>query len=109
MKNRFGEKEKGQGGLIISVVIFVLILAVFLYGINDVSAKSESESIKQLNTAVRHAVVHCYAEEGQYPPNIAYLEEHYGLQYDHSKYIIDYQSFATNVMPEISVIRIGGS
>lgn len=64
---------------------------------------SNMQSIDLLRQATRRAVVQCYAIEGAYPANVEYLEEHYGLDYNHNKYFIDYEVFASNVMPNVEV------
>lgn len=50
--------------------------------------------------------MHCYAIEGQYPESVAYLEENYGLRIDHDRYIVHYDIFADNIMPEITVFSL---
>ena len=45
-----------------------------------------------------------FAIEGRYPPSVEYLEENYGVQIDHDKYNVFYDGFASNIMPEITVI-----
>lgn len=60
---------------------------------------------KLLEEAVRRCAVACYAAEGFYPSNIDYLQAHYGLQYDEESYIIHYQSEASNLMPDITVLE----
>ena len=47
----------------------------------------------------------CYAAEGVYPPNAAYLEEHYGVQIDHTLYTVKYEVIASNLMPDITVLE----
>ena len=47
----------------------------------------------------------CYAAEGIYPPDLDYLEEHYGLQIDRDRYTVFYQIFASNLMPDITVLE----
>ena len=61
------------------------------------------QSIELLRQSVRKAVVQCYAIEGAYPPDIDYLEKEYSLEYNHDKYYIDYEVFASNVMPNVDV------
>ena len=61
------------------------------------------QSIELLRQSVRKAVVQCYAIEGAYPPDIDYLEKEYSLEYNHDKYYIDYEVFASNVMPNVEV------
>ena len=38
------------------------------------------------------------------PESIGYLEEYYGIQYDHNRFFVDYQPVGRNIMPEITVI-----
>ena len=60
---------------------------------------------QQLEDALRRTAAACYAAEGFYPPSVAYMVAHYGLQYDESRYIIHYAVFASNVMPDITVLK----
>lgn len=66
---------------------------------------SNMQNINLLRQAARKAVVQCYAIEGAYPPDVVYLEEHYGLEYNHEKYFIDYEIFASNIMPNVDVFE----
>ena len=38
-----------------------------------------------------------------------YLRENYGLSYDAERYAVDYDAFASNLIPEIRVVEIGGT
>ena len=58
--------------------------------------------------AVRRAAVSCYAVEGAYPESYEYLKEHYGAMVDEENYAVFYEVFASNIMPDITVIQIGG-
>ena len=51
--------------------------------------------------------MHCYALEGFYPPSLEYMEEHYGLTYDKSAYIVDYQPVGNNIYPNYTIIKKG--
>ena len=55
--------------------------------------------------ALRRASVACYAAEGIYPPNLDYLREHYGIQIDETRYMVVYDVFASNLMPDITVLE----
>ena len=55
--------------------------------------------------ALRRTAVSCYACEGAYPPDVAYMQEHYGLQYDSAAYTVRYELFASNLMPDITVLE----
>jgi len=91
-------------GMIIPVLIFACLLIFFSAGIGNISSASETESRQILQDAVLRAVVQCYAIEGMYPPDIKYLEENYGLVYDHDRFIVHYEVFAENILPDITVI-----
>ena len=60
-----------------------------------------------LINAMERNIVHCYALEGFYPPSLSYMEEHYGLTYDQTMFIVDYQPIGTNIYPDFTIIRKG--
>ncbi|MFT3984942.1 MAG: hypothetical protein QM697_13625 [Lachnospiraceae bacterium] len=88
-----------------SIIFFLAIIGVFLYGISAVSGSSVSDEKEILLNAVNKDIVHCYAVEGIYPPSLSYIEENYGLTYDHDKYLIDYEAIGSNIMPTIMIIE----
>lgn len=57
-----------------------------------------------LRDAIRRASVQCYAIEGRYPPSVEYLEDHYGIVIDRDRYYVFYDGWASNVMPDITVL-----
>lgn len=81
-----------------------MILAVFLISLAKLDRGSSELQRQQLEDSIRRSCVACYATEGVYPPNLEYLEEHYGLQIDRSRYTVFYEIFAENLMPEITVV-----
>ena len=85
-----------------------MVLAVglfFLLAVSRLEEGRKAEGKRQLETAVRRAAVSCYASEGFYPPDIAYMQENYGLQYDEESYVIHYERTASNWMPDITVLE----
>lgn len=105
--NRFTKKKTDLSvikSLLLPVLFFVGSVSLFGWGINNVSATTEKEQLNSMRKAVTSAVVQCYAIEGQYPPTIDYVREHYGLSVDEDRYIVDYQIFASNIMPDILVL-----
>ncbi len=68
-------------------------------------AGREAEGKRQLEEALRRTAAACYASEGAYPPSVDYMVEHYALQYDTSRYAVGYERFASNLMPEITVLE----
>ena len=77
----------------------------FLSALSNLNDGRRSEGRDQLETAVRRSTVACYAAEGIYPPDLEYLEEHYGLQVDRAQYTVIYDAFASNLMPDITVLE----
>ena len=55
--------------------------------------------------AVLQAAVQCYAVEGSYPASLDYLEENYGLLVNHDRFIVTYEAFASNLMPQVNVLE----
>lgn len=88
------------------VLFFVGIMGLFWVGLSGVSKTTEDESLNSTRQAIVRSAVNCYAMEGEYPTGIAYLEENYGLTVNRDKYLIDYDCFASNVMPSIQVLPI---
>jgi hypothetical protein len=91
-------------GLLLPLIAVVVLLC-FLSGLSNLSSGHDAEERQQLEDALRRASVACYAAEGIYPPNLEYLEEHYGVQIDRTQYTVSYDIFASNLMPDITVLE----
>ncbi|MBQ6319400.1 MAG: hypothetical protein IJI23_06420 [Lachnospiraceae bacterium] len=91
-----------------SVFFFVIIIAVFLMGISFIASTSSKDQKQVLTDAVNKDIIHCYAVEGYYPPSLAYIEDHYGLTYDKSRYLVDYVPIGDNIMPSVTIVEIHG-
>ena len=72
------------------------------------SGPGKSDGSDTLIKAIRQASVQCYTIEGRYPPSVEYLEENYGIQIDRERYNVFYSGFASNIMPDITVIPAKG-
>ncbi len=108
-RNRFEPNPLGFVPRLISVLpllVGILILIFFLRGIQSVSDTTAAKQQESLETALARSIAQCYAVEGMYPPNLAYIKQHYGLTYDESKFMIDYRSDGSNLMPEVIVLPI---
>lgn len=97
--------KRTMGKAIVALVLAAAVLACFLYALANLRRDQGAEGRDQLEAAVRQAAVACYAAEGVYPPDLDYLEEHYGLQVDETRYQVSYQIFASNLMPDITVLE----
>ena len=83
----------------------VLVLAVVLTNrIDTAQGTAETEIVRD---AVKNAALTCYAVEGAYPDDVEYLREHYRLAYDEDRYLVTYDSFASNMLPDIWVTEKG--
>lgn len=108
--NRF-QKEKRRfpslRALILPAALFLCLMTFLFYGMASVSRTTQQEEEKSLKQAVIRSTVHCYAVEGAYPESLDYLEEHYGITYDHDKYLVVYEVLGSNLMPDVDVIPLG--
>lgn len=108
MKRRHSHYSSGGiGGFLrtqgLALALFAIVAASVIAGVGNVSQKSSDEELKMAQDSIRRAVVSCYAIEGRYPDTYEYLKENYGLTVDEDKYIVHYEIFASNIMPEITV------
>lgn len=90
----------------IFTVLLVALLVVWLFlAVGSLEAEQDRQGRQQLEDALRRATVACYAAEGIYPPDLEYLKQHYGLQINEDRYVVFYEAFAENLMPEITVLE----
>jgi hypothetical protein len=89
-----------RAALIAVVVAAITFFTTAVFYIADISQR---QGLLLTRQAVTRTAVECYASEGIYPPSVKYMEENYGLKYDHTKYVIFYDAFASNIMPEIEI------
>lgn len=99
--------KKAKGLPYLAAAVAVVVTLWFFAAVGQLRSDSAEEGRRQLETALRRGAVACYAAEGIYPPNIAYLTEHYGIQVDESRYAVFYEVFAENLMPQITVLQRG--
>lgn len=108
MRNCF-EKSKRDTSLFkdiaLPMIFFFAILFFLFTGLRSISETTQNEQHKATRQAIVRATVHCYAIEGSYPQSLDYLKERYGLAIDEKNYIVDYNCFASNLMPDITVLK----
>jgi len=100
-------KEKLQSGLkgMLFPVLAVVILLFFLTALDNLKTGNKEEGKLQLEQVLQRCAVTCYATEGIYPPDVDYMKEHYGIQIDETRYLVKYEAFADNLMPDITVLE----
>ncbi|MDR2932451.1 MAG: hypothetical protein LBV27_05020 [Oscillospiraceae bacterium] len=107
MRNRFARKSRDffiLKDVLLPVAIVLAAILIMNKGLDALGMRTEYEQLEAARNAINRAAVQCYALEGQYPPNVQYLVDNYGLRVDGEKYVIHYQAFASNIMPDIDVI-----
>ena len=95
--------------IILPLIVFLGLICFFYVGVSQAEAAANRESMQYLEKAMQRATIQCYAIEGMYPPNVAYLEKNYGVIVDHKKYIVHYEVFAANILPSITILAISAT
>ena len=101
--NRF-KKSRSRSILqkFLYVLIFCGILCIFLSGLSwfpDSIPQRRGKS-EEIHSAKCCALL-CHS--GFYPDSMDYLEKYYGISYDKEKYLVSYEAFGSNMMPDITV------
>ena len=89
-------------------ICFLLFGAITIFcvgGMQSAEQKQQEEALRIAEESILRGAVSCYALEGFYPPDLNYLEEHYGVQINHRRYIVSYVPVAENLMPDIIVLE----
>ena len=92
--------------LILSLAFCLAWTGLFVNMTGSVGTSNSAEQEKALNTALERCITNCYALEGFFPPDLQYMEEHYGLSYDKSLFFVDYQPVAANIRPDYFVLLL---
>jgi hypothetical protein len=89
----------------ISFILFGVIAAFCYVGVQSAEVKQQEEALRIAEESILRGAVRCYAQEGVYPPDYEYLKENYGIRVDEEKYTVFYTVFASNMMPDVTVIE----
>lgn len=93
------------GGYGIFAVLFTAAAVFLTMGLQQAARQERLEEKRLAEESIRRGVITCYALEGVYPPDYEYLEENYGIQVDEEKFTVFYEIFASNIMPDITVVE----
>lgn len=88
-----------------SILYTLGMILFFLACLSNLTQEHDASDKQQLETALTRACVACYAAEGRYPPDLTYLETHYGIQINPKLYTVKYETIASNLMPDITVLE----
>ncbi len=92
---------------LIKLLCIVVVLAAAVLLVNRIDTAQDKAETDIVRDAVKNAALTCYAVEGAYPDSVDYLREHYHLAYDEDRYMITYDAFASNMIPDIYVTERG--
>ena len=92
-------------GYLLSGLLICGVLYLFLAGTQGMASRTEAEQLNVLDQAIRRATIQCYAIEGRYPQDYDYCKEHYGVRIDEEKYTVIYTVFASNLMPDVTILE----
>lgn len=90
------------------LLCLILLPAALYFSAQMLGDRADDESRKLAEQSIRRAAVQCYALEGAYPVSWDHLKEVYGVTVDESRYFVDYQYVASNLMPDITVLPLTG-
>lgn len=90
-------------GTLVAVLVSLMILLMVGRSLVVMGQRSRDAGLRVAEAAIERAVMQCYALEGMYPPDLAYLEKNYGLIIDQDHYVYLYEVVAGNIHPIIGV------
>ncbi|MDR0861505.1 MAG: hypothetical protein LBN30_01815 [Oscillospiraceae bacterium] len=93
---------KGYG---LGLVMLIAIVLIVFRGLSSTEDSSRTEQKRMLGDSIRRAMVTCYAMEGSYPESLDYMKNYYGVRVDETKFIVHYNVFASNIMPNFDVLE----
>lgn len=88
----------------ISVVVGLLLAVAVALVIPVIGSSAREQGAVTLRQSILDAAARCCSVEGSYPATIDYLERHYGLRVNDVDYIVTYEAYASNVMPNVVVM-----
>lgn len=86
-------------------ILFLVIMVLCITGIQTAEQKYREEALSSAKESILRGAINCYALEGVYPPDYEYLKENYGVRVDEEKYAVFYTVFASNMMPDVTVVE----
>lgn len=94
-----------KGSQWISLMMMVVMILVIIIAVRSFDSRTNQLGVDTLEDTIEQYAVACYATEGSYPPDLKYLQDHYGLILDEELYIYEYEIFGSNVMPIVTVLE----
>lgn len=87
---------------LLALIAAAALLAGYLIVSARGSSMTESGAVA-IREVIEKSARQCYVVEGIYPPDLAYLQDNYGLQINTNDYYVTYDIFASNQPPSVRV------
>jgi len=101
-RNFFHSLVRGVSPLLFTGIIIV----VLLFGFSQAEDASRSEGVRLLEETIFRVVIHSYAINGHFPESIDYIIENYNVFIDRTRFLVHYDVFASNMLPDIMVFEL---
>lgn len=101
-KNILVSAITGLGPLVFTLIVVALVLA----GLKQAEEANRVEGVRLLQETLLRGAIHSYAIEGHFPQSLSHLTENYGIYIDTTRFVVHYEVFAANLLPDIRVIEL---
>ena len=100
----YSDVKQSKGFLVGLVLVIVLAAIIAAWSLVSGSGSDMTEEgAAAIKDTVQRSALQCYVVEGIYPPDLKYLEDHYGLQVNTDEFYVTYDAYASNQPPTVIV------
>ena len=92
--------------VLVSIIFTLVIVTMVWVGLRQAEQASRAEGLRLLEEAIMRVVVHSYAVNGYFPESLDYIIANYGIYIDTSRFVVHYDIFASNLLPDVRVFFI---
>ena len=89
----------------ITIFSIIIIFIFVVFGFRGIDESKRQQQRESLEKALNRGVLQCYAQEGRYPESLDYLVQNYHIIYNKEAFEIKYQTVASNIVPDITIIE----
>ena len=79
--------------MVFSVILFTALVIWLIVSVGSAGTAAEKSRSSSVYKTVMNSALLCYSIEGEYPPDLDYLKENYGVRIDSEKYTVHYEYF----------------
>ena len=93
---------------VLSVALFAAIMIWLIVSVGNAGTSADKRRSDAMYTTIMNSASLCYSIEGEYPPDIEYLENNYGVKINRDKYVVHYEYFGANIRPTVTIMERQG-